>query len=63
MAAEEREERHKVTIPRENWAGWPRVIAHPGLPQIRTCRTTASGSSGDSFASRSTHGVDGGHVR
>ena len=33
------------------WAGWPRVIAHPGLPQIRTCRTTASGSSSNSFAS------------
>ncbi len=32
-------------------AGWPRVIAHPGLPQIRTCRITASGSSNDNFAS------------
>ena len=27
------------------------MIAHPGLPQIRTCRTTASGSSSDNFAS------------
>ena len=27
------------------------MIAHPGLPQIRTCRITASGSSGDTFAS------------
>ena len=26
-------------------AGWPRVIAHPRLPQIRTCPTRASGSS------------------
>ena len=26
---------------RAGQAGWPRVIAHPGLPQTRTCRTTA----------------------
>ena len=32
------------------WAGWPRVITHPGLPQIHTCRTTASGSSSQGFA-------------
>ena len=25
--------------------GWPRVIAHPRLPQIRTCAIDASGSS------------------
>jgi len=36
-------------------AGWPRVIAHPGLPQIRTCRITASGSSGSNFASTTTY--------
>jgi hypothetical protein len=28
-----------------NFAGWPRVIAHPRLPQIRTCPIRASGSS------------------
>jgi hypothetical protein len=28
-----------------NGAGWPRVIAHPRLPQIRTCPIRASGSS------------------
>ena len=26
-------------------AGWPRVVTHPRLPQIRTCRFPASGSS------------------
>jgi hypothetical protein len=31
-------------------AGWPRVVAFPGLPQIRTCATNASGSSGYGFA-------------
>ncbi|HUT10495.1 MAG TPA: RHS repeat domain-containing protein, partial [Thermoguttaceae bacterium] len=36
--------------PRYLGAGWPRVIAHPGLPQIRTCRITASGSSSQGFA-------------
>ena len=30
--------------------GWPRAI--PGLPQIRTCRIPASGSSGHGFAAR-----------
>jgi hypothetical protein len=25
--------------------GWPWVAVHPGLPQIRTCGTTAYGSS------------------
>jgi len=40
-----------TTSAKERRAGWPRVIAHPGLPQIRTCRTTASGSSNDNFAS------------
>ncbi len=46
-----------------NWvselAGWPRVIAHPGLPQIRTCGITASGSSSNSFASMTAHRIDG----
>ena len=32
------------------WAGSPRVIAHPGLPQIQTCRFPASGSSFHDFA-------------
>ncbi len=26
-------------------AGWPRVVTFPGLPQIRTCVISASGSS------------------
>jgi hypothetical protein len=30
--------------------GWPREIALPGLPQIRTCATHASGSSNQGFA-------------
>jgi len=25
-------------------AGWPEAVARPGLPQIRTCGTTAYGS-------------------
>ena len=33
-------------------AGWPRAIAHPGLPQIRTCAISAYGSSGHGFAAR-----------
>ena len=33
-------------------AGWPWVIAHPGLPQIRTCAIDAYGSSGHGFATR-----------
>ncbi len=39
------------------------MIAHPGLPQIRTCRTTASGSSSNSFASLPAHRVDRHRVR
>ena len=39
-------------------AGWPRVIAHPALPQIRTCRFPASGSSRDPFASHTVGRVD-----
>jgi hypothetical protein len=31
-------------------AGSPRVIAHPGLPQIQTCGSPASGSSFHDFA-------------
>ena len=31
--------------------GWTREIALPGLPQIRTCGTTASGSSNHGLAS------------
>ena len=34
-------------------AGWPRVVAHPRLPQIRTCPTRASGSSNRGIATRS----------
>lgn len=34
--------------------GWDRVVSHPGLPQIRTCRITAYGSSDHAFASRYT---------
>ena len=39
------------------FAGWPWVVptgagAHPGLPQIRTCAISASGSSGKGFATR-----------
>ena len=33
-------------------AGWPRVVAHPRLPQIRTCPTRASGSSKRGIATR-----------
>lgn len=36
----------------EEWAGSSRVIAHPGLPQIRTCAIDAYGSSGYGFAAR-----------
>ena len=28
-----------------NFVGWPREVALPGLPQIRTCQIRASGSS------------------
>ena len=31
-------------------AGSPRMIAHPGLPQIQTCGSPASGSSSHEFA-------------
>ena len=44
-------------------ARWPRVIARPGLPQIRTCRITASGSSGRNFAPWTAYGMDGDAVR
>jgi hypothetical protein len=33
-------------------AGWPREVTLPGLPQIRTCTTRASGSSDYGFAGR-----------
>ena len=33
-------------------AGWPWVVTHPGLPQIRTCAINASGSSRYGFATR-----------
>ena len=34
------------------FAGSPRAVARPGLPQIRTCTIRASGSSGQGFAAR-----------
>ena len=33
--------------------GWPRAVAYPRLPQIRTCPIRASGSSDDGFAASS----------
>ena len=33
-------------------AGWPRVVAHPRLPQIRTCPIKASGSSNNGLAAQ-----------
>src|SRR5712691_8795626 len=33
-------------------AGWAWVVTHPGLPQIRTCRIPASGSSAHGFAAQ-----------
>ena len=39
-------------------ARWPRVIAHPRLPQTRTCGITAYGSSSNTFASRAAHRMD-----
>ena len=36
---------------------WPRAVAHPQLPQSRTCGTPASGSSADGFATSDTHCV------
>ena len=43
--------------------GSSRVVAHPGLPQIRTCRFPAYGSSGYAFAARQTEwtGIAGGN--
>ena len=38
--------------PRNPRTRWPREVTLPGLPQIRTCRTTASGSSGHGLAPR-----------
>ena len=32
--------------------GWPRVVSDPGLPQIRTCASGASGPSAQGFAAR-----------
>jgi len=45
------------------WAGWPRAVTRPGLPQIRTCRITAYGSSRNTFASPTAHRVNGHRVR
>src|SRR5260370_18667633 len=36
----------------ERLAGWPWVVANPGLPQIRTCPIKAYGSSYRGFAAR-----------
>ena len=36
-----------------NVVGWPRAVASPRLPQIRTCPIRASGSSDDGFAASS----------
>ena len=36
----------------EGWAGWPRAVTHPRLPQFRTCPTKASGSSNDGLAAQ-----------
>ncbi len=33
-------------------AGWPREVALPGLPQIRSCAIDATGSSVHGFAAR-----------
>ena len=33
-------------------AGWPWVVAHPRLPQIRACPTRAPGSSNDGFTTQ-----------
>ena len=33
-------------------AGWPRAVARPGLPRIRTCAINASGSSSHGFAAQ-----------
>ena len=34
----------------QDWAGWPREVTRPGLPQIRTCAIDAYGSSSHGFA-------------
>jgi hypothetical protein len=39
-------------------AGWPWVIAHPGLPQIRTCPIKAYGSSSHGLACPTVHRMD-----
>ena len=39
-----------VQAARTGRAGWPRVVSHPRLPQIRTCPTRASGSSDHGIA-------------
>jgi hypothetical protein len=33
-------------------ARWPRTVAHPGLPQTRTCTFSAYGSSDQGLAAR-----------
>ena len=38
--------------PRWDVAGWPRVVTHPRLPQIRACPTRAPGSSNDGLAAQ-----------
>ena len=48
--------------------GWPRVVAYPGLPRIRTCPIKAYGSSGQRFAAPrytewTTHGGGNGYFR
>ena len=40
----------RVKKPRE--PGWPRVVAHPRLPQIRACPIRAPGSSDDGLAAQ-----------
>ena len=37
---------------RSSRAGWPRAVAHPRLPQIRTCPIKASGSSNNGLAAQ-----------
>ena len=48
-------ERRQRTL-RRAWirhpAGWPRVVAHPRLPQIRACPIRAPGSSNDGLAAQ-----------
>ena len=40
------------------FAGWPRVVTHPRLPQIRTCGFPASGSSESWVRCATVNGVD-----